>query len=154
MNFGTEPRGIKESEMEQASYAYLMTLMFGFVGLPLPIVNLLGTLLYFWLNKTKSPFVRFHQWQAMLSQIPIVAMNSVGLTWTIRIIWGNLEMSNLYLGYIVAAVIFNLTDVIYNIIAASKVRRGHWYSFLVFGLISRYLVFPEDFQPLKENVSA
>lgn len=139
MEFGSKE--LKESELEKASLAYLMTLMVGFVGLPLPIVNLLGTFLYLVLNKSKSPFVRFHQLQAMLSQIPIVAMNSVGLGWTISIIWGDNQVSNLYLGYIIAAVVFNLTDFVYNIIAASRVRKGEWYSFLVFGLICRQLVF-------------
>lgn len=142
MDFGS--KDLKESELEKASLAYLMTLMVGFVGLPLPIVNLLGTVLYLLLNKSKSPFVRFHQMQAMLSQIPIVAMNSVGLGWTISIIWGDNSMSDLYLGYISAVVVFNLTDFIYNIIAASRVRKGEWYSFLVFGLISRKLVFSQN----------
>lgn len=142
MEFGS--KDLKESELEKASLAYLMTLMVGFVGLPLPIVNLLGTVLYLLLNKSKSQFVRFHQMQAVLSQIPIVAMNSVGLGWTISIIWGDNYMSNLYLGYVSAVLVFNLTDFVYNIIAASRVRKGEWYSFLVFGLLSRKLVFSQN----------
>lgn len=138
-------KDLKDSEMEQASLAYLMTLMVGFIGLPLPIINLIGTVLYLLLNKTQSRFVKFHQYQAMLSQIPIVAMNSVALGWTISIIWGSGHMSNLYLGYLVAAIIFNLTDFVYNIIAATKVRKGAMYSFLFFGLLSRRIVFPEQF---------
>lgn len=144
-HFGCSARLLKESEMEQASWAYLMTLMVGFIGLPLPIINLLGTLLYIFLNASKSPFVRFHQFQAFFSQIPIVIMNAVGLNWTIRILFFDLPFTHLYFGYIGTAFLLNLIDFVFNMIAATRVRKGHWYSFPAFGILSRRIVFPKDF---------
>lgn len=144
--FGCPARLLKESEMEQASWAYLMTLMIGFIGLPLPIINLIATGLYMFLNPSKSPFVRFHQFQAFLSQIPVVFMNAIGLSWTIRILFFDQPFTHLYFGYICSAILLNIIDFIFNMIAASKVRKGQWFTFLAFGILSRRIVFSKDFK--------
>jgi uncharacterized Tic20 family protein len=142
---GFNPHEISDREKEEASNAYLMTLMVGFVGLPLPIINLIASVAYFLMNKSKSKFVRFHIFQAMVSQIFIVIMNSIALSWTLNIVFGSLVVSNYYIGYIVAAVIFNLLDIIANIIAAIQVRKGRLYSFLFFGVWAKMLYY-KDFE--------
>ena len=141
MNFPSPARGsLTERERTEASNAYLMTLMTVMIGLPFPIINLVACVAMFIMARSKSPFVKFHFFQAMISQLVIVVMNSVGIYWTISIIWGDNHLSSLYLGYVATALIFNILDYVYDIIAAIRARRGELYSFAFFGTLA-YLMF-------------
>lgn len=141
MNFPTPPRGtLTERERTEASNAYLMTLMTVMIGLPFPIINLVSCLALFLMARSKSPFVKFHFFQAMLSQLLIIIMNTIGISWTIAIIWGDSQMTSLYIGYIIAALICNILDYVYDIIGAIRARRGELYSFAFFGTLS-YMMF-------------
>ena len=135
---------LSDREKEEASNAYLMTLMVGFVGLPLPIINLIASVAYFLMNRSKSKFVRFHVFQAMVSQLFIVVMNSIALSWTLTVVFGNGTISDYYIGYIVAALVFNLLDIIANITAAIQVRKGKLYSFVFFGVWAK-MIYYKDF---------
>lgn len=53
--FSYEPR---EHEAESTSSSYLMSLLAIIVGLPLPIVNLLATLIFYLENRKSTYFVR------------------------------------------------------------------------------------------------
>lgn len=141
--------GLTERECEDASNFYILTLVTAMVGLPFPIINLIACIIY-WLNsRSKSPFVRFHAFQSVTSQIPIIIMNSVGLTWTLRIIFSDVPFSKLYIGYIITIIIFNLIDYVYNIIAAIKARKGIIYRYAFFGDIAFNMFLADDIN--KEN---
>lgn len=129
-----------ERQREEASNYYLLTLMTVMVGLPFPIINLIACLLYFFNTRSKSAFVKFHAFQAITSQIPIIIMNSISLFWTIHIIFYDYLFTNLYVGYIITVIIFNLVDYFYNIVAAIKARRGQLYMFTFFGTLS-YMIY-------------
>jgi uncharacterized Tic20 family protein len=113
-----------EYEAEKASNSYLMSVLAIMVGLPFPIINLIATFIFFAGNRKGTLFVRWHCTQALFSQVLIVMMNSVGWSWTISILFGNNEVTNLYIGYILTIFIFNLTEFILTIYAAVETRKG------------------------------
>jgi Zn-dependent protease with chaperone function len=132
---------ISEREKEEASNAYLMGLMTGFVGLPLPIINLIACVLYFFLNKSKSRFGRFHIFQMVSSQLFLIALNSYALGWLIQIVFYGEKLSGYFWAYILTVLIFNISDFIANIIAAIEVRKGKLYSFLFFGSLAKFIYY-------------
>jgi uncharacterized Tic20 family protein len=114
----------RDDEMEKASNGYLMSVMAIMVGLPLPIINLLATLIFFLGNIKSSRFVRWHCTQALLSQLTVFLMNSVAFTWTIQIWFGNKIVTDSYIAYLVTIFFFNITELVLNIVAAIRVRKG------------------------------
>jgi len=130
------------SESERASNSYLMSLIAIIAGLPLPILNLIATLI-FWLGNRKSTyFVRWHCTQALLSQLCMLAINSTGFWWTIGIAFSDEIITNEYIAYILFALVFNLIEFISTIILAIKVGRGKHYELWFFGGLTNDLVRP------------
>lgn len=111
-------------ESEKASNSYLMSLIAIIAGLPLPIINLIATFIYFMGNRKATYFVRWHCTQALLSQLTVVAMNSAGFYWTLHIVFGKGVVTNSYIGYLITILIFNLVEFMMTIHAAVKTRRG------------------------------
>ncbi|WP_186757256.1 DUF4870 domain-containing protein [Echinicola salinicaeni] len=119
-----------EHEAEKASNSYLMSLIALIAGLPLPIINLLATLIFFLGNRKGTYFVRWHCTQALLSQFSLFFMNTAGFWWTIAILFKDSTVNNIYIAYIFTLVIFNLTEFIATIYSAIQVRKGvhlHWW---------------------------
>lgn len=129
-----------EHEAEKASNSYIMSLVAVAVGLPLPIVNLIATLVFFLSNRKATYFVRWHCTQALLSQFVLVILNSVLFWWTISIITDRREISNAYFGYLIPVVLFNITELIANIYAAIQVRKGRHIAFYFFGELTNLIV--------------
>lgn len=122
----------EEHDAEAASNSYLMSLLFIMAGLPLPIVNLIGTIIFFFSNRKSTYFVRWHCTQNLLSQLAMFLMNSVGFWWTISILFTNESISNKYIAYIMVLLIFNITEMITTIYAAIQTRKGYhikWWFF-------------------------
>ena len=69
-------------------------------------------------------FVRWHCTQALLSQLSMLFINSFGFWWTISIIFTDENISSNYIAYIIAALIFNITEFIVTIYTAIKTRKG------------------------------
>lgn len=113
-----------EHEAEKASNSYLMSLIAIIAGLPIPIINLIATFGYYWGNRKGTYFVRWHCTQALVSQLSLIAMNSYGFWWTIYIIFGSDLVSNNYISYIIAILIFNLLEFIATIYTAIQTRKG------------------------------
>ena len=63
-----QPHEIPKREREDAMGAYLMMFAAWGVGLPLPLLNLLAAIIYFFTNKKTSRFVSFHAYQSLLKQ--------------------------------------------------------------------------------------
>ena len=129
-----------EHEAEKASNSYIMSLVAVAVGLPLPIVNLIATLVFFLSNRKATYFVRWHCTQALLSQFVLVILNSVLFWWTISILTDRREISNAYFGYLIPVVLFNITELIANIYAAIQVRKGKHIAFYFFGELTNLMV--------------
>lgn len=113
-----------EHEAETASNSYLMSLIAIIVGLPLPIINLIATLIFYLGNRKGTYFVRWHCTQALLSQLSMLFINSFGFWWSVSIIFTDENISSNYIAYIIAALIFNITEFIATIYTAIKIRKG------------------------------
>lgn len=113
-----------EHEAEAASSSYLMSLIAIIAGLPLPIVNLIATLIFYMGNRKSTYFVRWHCTQALLSQLSMLFINSFGFWWTISIIFTEETITSKYIAYVIAALIFNLTEFIATIYTAIQTRKG------------------------------
>jgi hypothetical protein len=113
-----------DHEAEKASNSYLMSLIALIVGLPLPIINLIATLIFYMGNRKGTYFVRWHCTQALLSQLSMLFVNSFGFWWTISIIFTEETITSKFIAYIIAAIVFNLIEFIATIYTAIETRKG------------------------------
>ncbi len=113
-----------DEESEKASNSYLMSVIAVMGGMPFPIINLIATFAFFMANRKSSFFVRWHCWQALLSQFSFIFMNSASFYWTLSIIFGNSEFSNKYIAFIITVIIFNLIEFVATIYTAIQTRKG------------------------------
>lgn len=120
-------------EAEDASNSYLMSLIAIIVGVPLPIVNLIATIIFYLNNLKSSYFVRWHAIQTLLSQLSVLFVNSFGFWWTIDIIFFDDEFTAKYFAYIITLIIFNLIEFIATIYTAIQVRKGKHVSWFIYG---------------------
>ncbi|PZD79513.1 DUF4870 domain-containing protein [Mesonia sp. K7] len=123
----------KEYEAETASNSYIMSLIGIMVGLPLPIINLLATFIFYLANKNKTYFIRWHCTQALLSQISLLPINSIAFWWTIRVVYIDLEINNAYLIYMGIVIFFNLIEFIATIYTAIQTRKGKHIKWIIYG---------------------
>lgn len=135
-NFVYEPG---EHEAEKASNSYLMSLIALIAGLPLPIINLIATLIFYLGNRKGTYFVRWHCTQALLSQVSVLVMNSYGFWWTVSIVFGSQSITNNYLAYIITVIIFNLTEFIATIYTAIQTRKGIHVEWWFYGSLSNLI---------------
>jgi uncharacterized membrane protein len=117
-----------------------MSLVALMVGLPLPIVNLIATTIFYFNNKRSAYFVRWHCMQALLMQAIAVGMNAAGIYWTLSIIFGNHTLTNNYIAYIFTIMLFNLAEFIATIYAAVQTRKGRHIDWWFFGPLTNTLV--------------
>jgi uncharacterized Tic20 family protein len=113
-----------EHEAEKASNSYLMSLIALIAGLPLPIINLIATVVFYIGNRKGTFFVRWHCTQALVSQLSLIFINSAAFWWTISILFGPEPISNKYISYIMAAFIFNVVEFVATIYTAINTRKG------------------------------
>ncbi len=113
-----------DSESEKASNSYLMSLVALMAGLPLPIINLVATFIFYAGNRNGTYFVRWHCTQALLSQISLLLINSFAFWWTISVIFRDGLVTNEFIAYIIAVLLFNLAEFIATIYSAVSTRKG------------------------------
>ena len=136
-----------EHECERASNSYLMSVVALIAGLPLPIINLIATLAFWFGNKKSTYFVRWHCTQALLSQAVLLVMNSVGFWWTILVITQERSISNAYISYILTIILFNLIEFIATAYTAQKTRNGVHVEWWFYGDLTNELIKPKDAKP-------
>lgn len=130
----------REDEKEKASNGYLMSVITIMVGVPLPIINLFATGIFFLAFRKSTPFVRWHCTQALLSQLTVFVMNSFAFGWTMSIIFGSETITDLYIGYMLTSFTFNVYEVIVNMIAAINVRKGRHVSWWFWGTLTNIIM--------------
>jgi uncharacterized Tic20 family protein len=113
-----------DHESEKASNSYLMSLIALIAGLPLPIINLIATFIFYMGNLKGTYFVRWHCTQALMSQVTVLFINSAAFYWTLHIIFGKGTLTNHYIAYVLTVLIFNLIEFIMTIYAAVQTRKG------------------------------
>jgi uncharacterized membrane protein len=129
-----------EYEAERASNSYLMSVAAIMVGLPMPVINLIATAIFYFANRRSTFYVRWHCMQALLGQALTVGMNVVGVYWTVSIFYGVHQITNNYISYMITIVLFNLAEFIATVYAAVKTRKGKHVSWWFFGPLSDLLV--------------
>lgn len=129
-------------EAEKASNSYLMSVVAVMAGLPLPIINLVATAIFFLSNRKGSYFVRWHCTQALVSQLTVLIMNSAGFYWTLSIIFGNRALTNDYIAYMITIVLFNLIEFVATIYAAIQTRKGKHVELWLFGPLAETICKP------------
>jgi hypothetical protein len=132
-----------EHEAEKASNSYLMSLVAVIAGLPLPIINLLATLVFYLGNRKGSYFVRWHCTQALLSQFSLLFINSWAFWWTISVIFFGETLSNGYIAFLITVFVFNLTEFIVTIYTAIGIRKGKHIEWWFYGNLTNLICKPE-----------
>ena len=121
-----------EHEAEKASNSYLMSLVALIAGLPLPIINLLASFIFYLNHRKGTYFVRWHCTQALISQIPLFFINSVCFWWTIAVLYTPSEPTVYYFSYLSIVLLLNLIEFIATIYTAIQARKGihvEWWIF-------------------------
>ncbi len=149
-----QPNNIPLREREDAMGAYLMMFAALAAGLPLPIINLIAALIYYFTNRSKSRFIEFHSLQSLYSQIPTTLLNAALVFWTLRILFqdgsfisqesfasGFSTVGDVYWGYIYVVVAANLVYVIFSIVGAVYARKGRMYYFIFFGKLAYHIAY-------------
>lgn len=143
-----QPDEIDIREREDAMGAYLMMFASVGAGLPLPVINLIAALIYYFINRNKSRFIKFHTHQSLWSQFPTSVLNIGLVFWSAQIwVFDNFEFpGNIFWGYFWMVVVANLLYFVFSIIAAVKARKGQFYYLILFGRLAyehAYRVRPE-----------
>lgn len=136
-----QPEDIPQKERDDAMGAYLMMFASTGLGLPLPIINLIASIVYYFINKKNSRFVHFHSLQSLLSQLPVSLLNGLVIVWGIRLLINDTPVDDTFLGFVGMAVVANLIYLVFSIIAAVKANKGRMYYFLLFGRYSYSVAF-------------
>ncbi len=125
-----------EEESEKASNGYLMALVAVMLGTPLPIVNLIATLIFFLANRKAAYFVRWHCIQALLAQAFLFLVNAAGFSWTFSIVFGSNRVTSAYVAYVLTAILVNLAELAAVIYAAIVTRKGRHVKWWFFGSLT------------------
>lgn len=149
-----QPNEVSSRNREDGMGAYLMMFASLGIGLPLPIINLIAAIVYYFVNRKKSRFVHFHTLQSLISQLPTSILNAIGVFWTFSLLFKQSDVllveetsdlvelfPNMYVGYLIMVVVANLIYIIFSIIAASRAYKGRFYYMLFFGRIAYNYVY-------------
>jgi len=129
-----QPDALGEREKEDAMGAYFMMFAALASSLPLPIINLIAAIVYYYINRKKSRFVHFHVLQSLLSQLPTTILNWGLLYWVLQLyLFQNYTVNNYFYAYLFFVIVANLLYIIFSLVAAFKARKGIFFYFLFFG---------------------
>jgi len=129
-----------DHEAERASNSYLMSLVVIMVGLPLPIVNVIDSGIFYLANRKSGHFVRWHCTQTLLAQVFTLPFNAAGVYWTIGILFGRASFTNNYAAYLLTVILFNLVEFVATMFSAIQTRKGRHVSWWFFGAVTDALV--------------
>lgn len=129
-----QPHELSEREKEDAMGAYLMMFASLATSLPLPVINLIAAVIYYYVNRKKGRFIHFNCLQSLLSQLPTTLANWGLLYWGLQIFFfENYEVSDYFYAYLGFSIIANLIYFIFSIVAAVRSRKGIFMYFIFFG---------------------
>lgn len=156
-----QPHELSEREKEDAMGAYLMMFASLATSLPLPIINLIAAVIYYYINRKKGRFIHFNCLQSLLSQLPTTLVNWGLLYWGLQIFFfDNYELSDYFYAYLGFSIIANLVYFIFSLVAAVRARKGIFMYFIFFGPYAYQKVYArrnrlsydnEDFNPEVEQ---
>lgn len=115
----------REQDAEQASNVYIMSLITFAAGLPLPIINVISTIIFFIGSRRESAFVRWHCMQALLTELITLPLNSIAFWWTVNLVFFEAQITNSYLVYVFLVILLNIVELVAAISAAIRVRKHY-----------------------------
>jgi uncharacterized Tic20 family protein len=136
-----QPEDVSLREKDDAMGAYLMMFAAIGAGLPLPMINLIASVIYYYIHRNKSRFVRFHSLQSLWSQLPVTLLNGILVIWFVRLIIYSEEFSSTFLGFVYAAILVNIIYFIFSIYAAIQAKQGRFYYFFFFGRLAYHITY-------------
>jgi uncharacterized membrane protein len=133
-----QPADISQREKDDAMASYLMMFASWAVGLPLPLVNLVASVVYYVVNRKGSKFVAFHALQSLLSQVPVSLLNAGVVGWGIGLLVRGDAAGSLwpFLGYVFFTVAANILYIVFSIVALLQAVKGRLYYLPFFGRMS------------------
>lgn len=126
----TFPVHVHKDEASLAAKAYMMSIVAVMAGLPLPVLNLLATAIFFFSFRKASLFIRWHAMQAMLSQLTLFVLNVPAFWWTLAIIFSDAEVNKYYIAYLLLVALLNIGEFIATLVTVhhlSKQRHVRWW---------------------------
>jgi len=153
-----QPDTIPEKARAEASGAYIM--MFSGLYLPIPLIEVVMSLVYYNYWKRESRFHAFHCHQAMISQLPVSILNNGLLVWIIVLIvrffkglsgaesevtllWSSFTAPRFVL-FFWTVIALNLIYIVLSLIAYRRAAKGRFFYFPLFGEISYNRFFGPD----------
>ncbi|QYJ67825.1 hypothetical protein [Flavobacterium litorale] len=115
---------VHPNDYEKAGNSYLMAIVAVIAGMPLPIINLIASGVYYLGNLKASYFVRWHCIQAILAQTIIIPFNSIAWGWTLSVMLNKTEPTLYYGIYLFAVILLNIIEFVAVINTASRVNKG------------------------------
>ncbi|MEY2774463.1 MAG: hypothetical protein RLZZ275_810 [Bacteroidota bacterium] len=129
-----------EQEATQASFSYVVSMAAVAVGLPLPIINLVASVIFALGSRRAAPFARWHATQALLSQLLLFIVNASLMAWTVRCYLADADFPTLYFVGAGGVVLLNAAEFIGTIQAAIRTRRGEHVRFPLIARITDTLL--------------
>ena len=136
-----QPDEIPVREREDAMGGYFMMFAAIGAGFPLPMLNLIAAIIYYYINRNSSLFVKYHCLHSMIAQIPVSLLNGVAVLLAIRNLIFGLDFTRLYWSYVGLLAAVNLAYLSFSIVAAIRARAGRMYYFWFFGPLAYGSVF-------------
>ncbi|MBN2188520.1 MAG: DUF4870 domain-containing protein [Chitinispirillaceae bacterium] len=149
-----QPQELTTREKEDAMGAYLMMFAAWGAGFPLPMIGLIASIVYFYLNKKSSAFTAFHSYQALLTHIPVSVINAAAVIYGFIVFFMDYHRHLFHFGAFLAfAGIVNVLYMVFSIIACVKARRGRFYYFWIFGRLAyaKYYVQSRSRKAIEED---
>ena len=125
-----------EDEKERASNCYVMSLVAVMIGLPMPIINLAATGIFYLMSRKGTFFVRWNSIQALVSQVPLFIMNNILFWWTIRILFCYTNLSSAYIAYFITVNLYNIYDFVETVRSAVQTRKGKIHKWYLYSTIT------------------
>jgi uncharacterized membrane protein len=133
-----QPSDISQREKDDAMASYLMMFASWAIGLPLPLINLIASIIYYYINRKNSKFVAFHSLQSLLSQVPVSILNAGVIGWGIGLLVAENPETNIwpFLGYVFFAAAVNILYIVLSIVALVQANKGRFYYMPYFGRLA------------------
>lgn len=114
---------LKDDEKDVITNSYLMSLAVFVTTMPIPVINLVANLYFYFSHRKSSYIVRWHALNSLFTQIPLFFINS--FTWFIvwQVLWGEIKTSNWIIAYISIAALLNILEIISSIMCCLKIQR-------------------------------
>jgi len=131
-----QPGEISQREKDDAMAAYLMMFASWAVGLPLPLVNLIASVVYYGVSRKASRFVGFHSLQSLLSQVPVSLLNAGVVGWLIGILATGFHFPPAFFAFLIFTVLVNIAYITISIVALVNANKGRFYYMPWFGRVA------------------